>query len=152
TVAGDVAVRMTPRVQAVFCAAISQHTAPSEFRGWLDNHDQPIKQTTTFERVPLTASLKLYLRDPGRTIGRFAWIPSRYAPYVGAGGGALWYRFRQTGDFIDFNTTRVFTDTFDSTGWAPTAQAFVGTDITVMPKVAITGELRYQFAKSALGQ
>jgi hypothetical protein len=152
TVAADVAVRMTPRVDAVFGIGISHRTAPSEFRHWEDNNNQPIEQTTTFERVPLTASVKLYLAEPGRAVGRFAWIPSRYAPYVGAGGGVLWYRFQQTGDFIDFQTTRVFGDTFNSTGWAPAAQGFVGTDVSLTPRVAVTGELRYQWAKSALGR
>ncbi len=68
----------------------------------------------------------MYLADPGRSIGRFAWIPNRFAPYVGAGGGAMWYRFRQEGDFIDFDTLKVFPDTFDSDGWTPTVHGVRG--------------------------
>ena len=73
----------------------SQSTTPSEFRDYVDNNRQPIQQTTEFRRLPLTGSLKAYLSKTGRSIGHFAWIPSRYAPYVGGGGGAMWYRFRQ---------------------------------------------------------
>jgi hypothetical protein len=152
TLATDVGVRVSPRVQALFGIGISHSSTPSEFRDWVDNNNQPIQQTTTFVRVPLTASLKAYLAGPGRSIGRFAWIPARYAPYIGAGGGVMWYRFHQDGDFIDFTTKRVFTDSFNSSGWAPTAQGFVGTDVTLNPRLALTGELRYQWAKATLGQ
>jgi hypothetical protein len=101
-------------------------------------------------RVPVTASIKAYLSNSGRSVGHFAWIPSRYAPYVGAGGGAMWYRFRQEGDFIDFATSKVFTDAFMSQGWTPTAQAFVGTDVSLNPRFAVTAEGRYQWARSRL--
>jgi hypothetical protein len=152
TLATDVGVRISPRVEALFGLGVSYSSTPSEFRHWLDNNNQPIQQTTSFARVPLTASLKVYLAGPGRSIGRFAWIPARYAPFVGAGGGVMWHRFHQDGDFIDFTTTRVFTDSFDSSGWAPTAQGFVGTDVSLSPRFALTGELRYQWAKATLGQ
>ena len=75
---------------AVFNVGTSGSSTQSEFRCCLDNNDLPIQQTTTFHRVPLTAALKMYLGDPGRSIGRYAWIPNRVAPYVGAGGGAMW--------------------------------------------------------------
>jgi hypothetical protein len=152
TLATDVGVRISPRVEAVFGLGISHSSTPSEFRHWLDNNNQPIQQTTTFIRVPVTASLKVYLVGPGRAIGRFAWIPARYAPYAGAGAGVMWHRFHQDGDFIDFTTTRVFTDSFDSSGWSPTAQGFVGTDMSLNPRFALTGELRYQWATATLGQ
>ena len=83
----DVDKVLTPRLDLRFSVGISQTTTPSEFRDFVDNNRQPIEQTTVFMRVPLTASLKAYLTSPGRSIGHFAWIPSRYAPYVGAGGG-----------------------------------------------------------------
>ena len=37
--------------------------------------------------------------------------------------GALWYEFHQTGDFVDFLDSSVFSDTFQSNGWprAPTS-------------------------------
>ena len=150
TFATDVDYRMTPRLDLSLSVSLSKSTTPSEFRHWLDNNDRSIEQTTEFIRVPLTASLKTYLADPGRSVGHFAWIPSRYAPYVGAGGGVLWSRFEQNGDFIDFATTRVFSDDFKSQGWTPTLQAFVGTDVSLNPRFAVTTEARYQWARSRL--
>ena len=150
TFAADVDYRVTPRLDASFGVSVSRSTMPSEFRHWLDNNNRSIEQTTEFIRVPLTTSVKRYLAEPGRSVGHFAWIPSRYAPYVGAGGGVLWYRFEQSGDFIDFATTRVFPDDFRSQGWTPTLQAFVGTDVSLNPRLAVTTEARYQWARSRL--
>jgi hypothetical protein len=151
-VAFDVAFTVSPRVQGVFSLGTAQSTIPSEFRNWLDNNDRPIQQTTMFHRVPVTGSVKTYLSDPGRSVGHFAWIPARYAPYVGAGGGIMWYRFHQEGDFIDFDTLRVFPDQFDSDGWAPTVHAFGGVDVSLSPRFAVTAEGRYQWARAPLSR
>lgn len=155
----EVTHKVSPRMDLVFGVATSRSSTRSEYRptaeaprGYADNNNLPIEQTTSFQRVPLTASLKMYLGDPGRSIGRFAWIPKRYAPYVGAGGGAMWYRLRQEGDFIDFGTLRVFPDTFDSDGWAPTVQAFAGTDVSLSARFAVSIEGRYQWARATLSR
>lgn len=146
----DVAYKISPRFDAVFSLAASRSSTPSEFRDWLDNNNLPIRQTTDFQRVPLTAAVKSYFAAPGRSIGHFAWIPSRYAPYVGGGGGVMWYRFRQTGDFIDFNTLKVFPDVFDSDGWTPTAHVFGGVEVSLTPRLAVTTEGRFLWARAPL--
>jgi len=147
----DVDVAIVPRFDARFSFGFARSTTNSEFRDYVDNNRMPIEQRTEFTRLPLTGSLKAYLVAPGREVGHFAWIPSRYAPYVGAGGGALWYRFQQQGDFIDFAAgNKVFSDLFDSEGWTPTAQVFVGTDISLSPRFAATMEGRYQWARTPL--
>jgi hypothetical protein len=146
----DVTYRVAPRLQAVFGVSVAHVSIASEYRGFLDNNDQPIEQTTTFQRVPLTASLRYYLVDTGRPVGRFAWIPKRYAPYVGAGGGVMWYRLRLQGDFIDFNTLNVSPDLLQSDGWAPTVHAFAGTEISLSPRFAVSVEGRYQWARATL--
>ena len=152
TFAIDVDRVLTGRLSLNLSVASSRSTTPSEFRDFVDSNRKPIEQATHFVRVPLTASLKAYLADHGRAVGHFAWIPSRYAPYVGAGGGAMYYRFEQKGDFIDFSTSRVFYDQFSSGGWTPTLQAFVGADGSLNPRVALTTEGRYQWAQSPLGR
>jgi hypothetical protein len=150
TLVFDVSFKVSPRVAGVVSVGTSRSTMPSEFRHWLDNNGQPIQQTTGFQRVPLTLALKTYLSDTGRSIGHFAWIPKRFAPYVGGGGGVMWYRFHQDGDFIDFNTLKVFHDNFDSDGWAPTALALGGVDVSLSPRFAVTAEGRYQWARGTL--
>ena len=150
SVAGDVAIRLSSRADVVISVAHSSSEMRSEFRNFVDNDRLPIEQMTTFRRVPLTGSFKAYVVQPGRTIGHFAWVPARFSPYVGAGGGVMWYRFAQRGDFIDFNTFRVFPDAFDSNGWTPTVHGFGGVDISLHPRFAFTTEARYEWAKGNL--
>ena len=150
TIAGDVSVRLSNRADVMISVAHSQARNRSEFRHWLDNAGRPIEQTTTFRRVPLTGSIRAYLARPGRSIGHFAWVPARFSPYVGGGGGAMWYSFAQTGDFIDFATTRVFPDSFNSSGWTPTVHGIGGVDISLHPRFALTTEARYEWGKAEL--
>ncbi len=150
-IGGDLAIRATPRLDVVFGLAYAGSKAGSEYRHWLDNNNQPIVQTTTLERVPLTMSLKWYLAPQGEAIGRFAWVPRSWTPFVGAGGGAMWYRFQQYGDFIDFTDSAVVNDAFDSHAWTWTAHAFAGVDVAVGSRWIFTGQARYTWAASHLG-
>jgi hypothetical protein len=146
----DLDIALSSRVSVVAGGAVSRSKTPSEFRDWLDNRDLPITQTTSFDRLPVTAGVKVFLMKPGVSIGRLAWVPSRIAPFVGAGAGMMRYRFDQRGDFIDFDTTRVFFDEFKSDGWTPTVHALAGVDVTLSPRFAFTTEARYEWARSAL--
>ena len=142
--------RITPRLSWMVGTSIASSAAPSEFREWLDNRDLPITQTTSLFRLSFAASLKAYLKAPGQAVGRFAWIPARYAPYVGGGAGVMRYDFKQDGDFIDFATFKVFYDKYHSGGVRPMAQAFGGVDISLSPRVALTTEARYEWARAPL--
>jgi len=151
TIGADVSFIVAPRVAVGGGFSIARTKTPSEFRDWLDNQNLPIEQATTLRRMPLTGSVKVWLTSPGRAIGRRAWIPARFAPYVGAGAGALHYHFAQDGDFIDFDTTFVFHDLFESSGWTPTAHGFAGVDISLTPRFVFSAEGRYEWARSDLG-
>ena len=72
-------------------------------------------------------------------------------PYAGGGAGLLFYRFGQTGDFVDFVTLRVFTDTFRSEGWTPSAHVFAGTEVRLWRMVFLDLEGRYVWANGTLG-
>ncbi len=62
----------------------------------------------------------------------------------------MWYRFRQEGDFVDFQTLEIFSDELTSTGWAPMAQALAGLDFFLTPRLGLTGEARYSWARAEL--
>jgi opacity protein-like surface antigen len=151
TGAGDVTVHLKPRVDLVFSAAFSRSHQKSEFRDFVDNNDLPIEQTTTFERVPLTASVRLNLAAPGRSIGRLAWIPSRVVPYVGAGLGAMRYSFKQEGDFVNFVTNAVFPAVLDSEAWTLVAQGMAGVDYNLSTQLGLSLDARYVHARGELG-
>ena len=148
---GDVLVSIAPRVDLDIGLSYSGWKKPSEFRDFIGTDNLPIEQTTSLARVPLTAGARFYLTSPGRSIGKYAWIPNKFVPYVGAGGGMMWYRLRQSGDFIDFQTNDVFPDLFESSGWTGTAHALAGANYSLSPRLALTGEARYTWAKPSLG-
>jgi outer membrane protein W len=150
-IGGELDIRGSPRMEVVLGMSYAGSKAQSEYRHWLDNLNLPIRQTTTLERVPLTLSVKWYLRPPGEWAGHFAWVPRKLAPFVGVGGGAMWYRFQQYGDFIDFTDSAVVNDSFDSHDWSFTAHAFAGVDYAVGPRWLLTGQVRYTWARSHLG-
>lgn len=150
-VGGDVAVRMAPRMELLLSVAWAGSRAGSEYRNWTDNNNQPIRQTTSLERVPLTASLKWYLTGPGQAVGHFAWVPAGVAPFVGVGGGLMWYRFQQYGDFINYADSSIANDAFASERWTGTLHAFAGVDIALGPRYLLTGRAQYTWARSALG-
>ena len=150
----DLAIARAPesRLDLVLGVGYASSSTPSEFRDWVDQDDQSIVQTTTFRRLPVTFGVKAYVLPRGRAIGSLAWVPARVAPYVGAGLGATWYSFRQEGDFVDFDTDDIFTDTFETSGWGPTAQASAGLDVTLSPRLALTLDARYVHATAGTGQ
>jgi opacity protein-like surface antigen len=151
TFGGDFAVHLSERVDLVFSGDYSRAQHKSEFRKFVDNNDQPIEQTTTFERLPITANVRLNLGSAGRSIGHLAWIPNRVVPYVGAGLGGMRYRFKQEGDFVNFSTNGVFSAVLDTQAWTFVSQGFAGVDYNFSPKLGLTLDARYLHAKGELG-
>ena len=142
----------SPRLHVVLGSGYASSSAGSDYREFFDQDEKPILQTTSFKRVPLTVGMKAYPFATGHRIGSLAWVPARFAPYVGAGVGATWYRFRQEGSFVDFNDANaVFDDTFQTSGWGPTGYGGAGIDFSVSPHVAVTADARYLYAKASVG-
>ena len=146
----DLAIRLGSRTDMVASVGLAGMAKTSEFRHYVDSLNQPIQQTTRFTRVPVTIGVRQYLLAPGRSIGRFAWIPSRFAPYVGVGVGGMYYRFQQQGDFVDMQTLAVFPSTYESKGWAVTGYGRAGFDYSLNPLLALATEARYLAGNAAL--
>ena len=146
----DVGLAINPRLDAVFAVEFGRASVGSEYREFVDENDVPITQETRLTDVELSGSLKSYLTSRGREVGQYAWIPSAATPYVGGGGGFLWYKFAQSGDFVDFVDLSVFTSTFESSGWTLAAHVFGGADIKLSRKLFLTTEARYRWADAAL--
>lgn len=147
----DLALHVSPRVDLVLGGSFARSRAPSEFREWVDQDQAAIEQTTEFRRIPVTASARFYLTPRGRSVGRYAWVPARFAPYVGAGGGMTWYKFRQAGDFVDYETLDVFPDQLETNGRAATAHAMAGVDMTLTNHFGLTAEARYGVGRGPVG-
>jgi opacity protein-like surface antigen len=144
----DLAFSLTDRLDLVFDVSYSGMNKSSEYRSFVDNNQQPIQQTTGFQRTPVTVNARYYLTDRGRQVGHYAWIPRRVVPYVGAGVGAMYYEFDQKGDFIDNSTLAVNSDDLHSGGWAPMAQGLAGVEWSLTPGWAFKTEARYLIAST----
>ncbi len=150
--AGEVTVRAIDRLDAALNLGVEWSNTRSEFRDWVDDNDLPIEQNTRFTRVPVTVGVKAYLLERGRRISELAWIPNKWAPYLGAGAGIVWYRFEQIGDFVDFDTLEIFFDEFVSRGSSPVAYLAGGLDFSLGPRWLVNGEARYSWASAKMGR
>ena len=151
-VQGELTLRVTDQLDVALGVGYSQSRIRSEFRDFVEDNDLPIEQTTRFWRTPIEGGVKGYLRDRGRRISRFAWVPYSWTPYFAAGAGAMVYGFEQSGDFVDYQTLDIFTKNFRSEGTTPTAHVAAGLDLSVGPHVLATGEGRYQWARAEMSR
>jgi hypothetical protein len=152
--ATDYGIAFGQRADVVIGFDYSRAAVASEYRQFVDNNRLPIEQTTTLQEVNLTGSIRFALRPRGRAVGSLAWIPRAVVPYAGAGGGALWYEFKQAGDFVDEGVPPpqpVFTDLFRSKGWTPSAHVFGGVDVRLYHRWFLTFDGRYVWAAADLG-
>jgi len=148
----DVAINLSERLALEVGTGYSGRSVPSVYRDWVDNKDQEIAQTTALRRMPLTVGVRYYLSPTGRSISRLAWVPTRVATYVAGGAGGTWYSFRQSGDFVDYQTLDVFGTTLKSSSWAPTAYGAVGVDYSMSARTGLVAEARYDHAKARMSR
>ena len=146
----NIAIRLSGANDIVLDVGYSTVSRGSEFRHWVDQNDQPIEQTTSLRRIPITLGFRHYVTSRGRSVGQFAWIPARRSLYVGLGAGLMEYKFHQVGDFIDFTTLNVFHDEFTSQDWTAVAQANAGLDLALGDFVLLNTEARYSWAKAPM--
>lgn len=150
--AGALGWRVTERLDLALEVGYSRAETTSEFRDFVDPDGRPIEQTTRFTRVPVTVTVRAYLWERGRSVGRFAWVPRTWSPYVGAGGGWMGYDFSQEGEFVDFQTLEIFDGRFHSDGGTGTAHVLAGTEVSLAPRFAVTGEARYSWASAGMSR
>lgn len=142
---------LSSRLDLDFRATYSGSNTTSEFREFEGTDDLPIAQETQFIRVPLLAGVRYFITPRERTIGSLVWIPADYALYGGVGAGAMWYRFRQVGEFVDFaDNTTIFADDLVSQGWSPAAQVTGGVDVAVSPRIGVNVEANYLWGRTSL--
>lgn len=148
----DLGVPFTQKLELQLSLSSSSRQAESEYRDYVDNRDLPIDQATRLQRVPISLGLRYNFVPAGRSISRLAWVPSRLVPYAAVGAGAMYYRFRQNGDFVDFRSRSldVFTATLEAKGWAPLGYAAGGLTWSVLPAVALNTEVRYDHSSTPM--
>jgi len=149
-VGGSFGVRVTSRVEVSLDLSYANSNTPSEDRLYVDQDDLPIEQSTRLSRMPVTGTVKAFLWDRGRRISNLAWVPGKWSPFVGVGGGRVYYNFRQSGDFVDYETLEIFSDTFRSKGNAGIFHVLAGAEWSLNPHFYVTGEGRYSWAEAEM--
>jgi hypothetical protein len=149
-VSGDVGLFAARRLDLVFTVDYGSKTVGSEYRDFVDNNRLPINQTTRLRQTAFTGGVRYVLTGRGREVGSLAWVPARFVPYVGGGGGVIWYQMQQFGDFVDFQDLSVFPDLFESSGWTPTAYVNGGLDVHVYRPLYVTFDGKYQWGSAEL--
>ncbi len=153
---GELAVTVITRLDMVAGVGHASSTTPSESRTHVGTDGLPIAQTTTLRRTPVTASLKFYPMPRGRMIGSQAWIPARLTPFVGIGGGGLYYDLEQSGEFVDTarcdanDICEIFRSTLTSDGWTGTLHVMGGLDYWLTTRLGLSAEARYLWASAPL--
>lgn len=151
-IAGDLSFNVTPRFDAVITAEYTGRDVRSEYRDWVDNNRLPIEQNTRINQLSFTAGVRYALIPRGRQVSTLAYVPTRLVPYVGGGAGVLKYDLLQYGDFIDISDFSVFSDQLPSEGWAPTGYINGGVDWLLIKKLAVSADVKYQFAATELDE
>jgi hypothetical protein len=98
----------------------------------------PIFQTLELDIVPVGMSLRF-----GPTSRR-----ATFAPYVTVGADAVFWQYKEYGDFVDFESEdlEIFPDSFESSGVQPGFHGAVGFRVALSPDFLITAEGRYLWA------
>jgi opacity protein-like surface antigen len=151
----EIAVSVAPRLDIVFGVEGGRAFHQSEYRDKVEkvgNKFLPINQTTRLRQMNLSGGIKFALTPKGRSVSRFAWVPRGITPYVGAGAGIVQYNLEQIGDFVDFQDDHIFSDSFYSSAWSPSANVFGGVDIQVYRHLYMSFEGKYAHASGRLEQ
>lgn len=113
------------------------------YRDWVDADGLDIGHTTTLGLSDLTAA---YVLRSGRSSVR---------PYVGAGGGLLWWRFREEGYFIDFadaDNLPIFFADYRADGVTWELFALAGVDFRLSHRWSLFFEGRYRWSEDELNK
>jgi opacity protein-like surface antigen len=141
TFGGDMLWSINRNASVMFSLSTYEGQQLQSDRDFTDENGGSITHNSRLSITPLTVGFVLY------PAGRKAPV----VPYLGAGAGFYFWRYREAGDFVNTDTLEVFTDRYESSGVAPGAFAVAGLDVPVRPNWSVFLEGRYHWAKGNLG-
>jgi hypothetical protein len=139
-VGGEWLVGLGNFVEAGAGISYTGQSVPSVYRDFIDPDGTEIDQDLELRLVPIAFTIRLL------PFGQ----RSPLQPYVGAGLGIINWRYRESGEFIDFNAGReIFEDTFEESG-SSTGPIFVGGVRFAGQRITAGGEVRFHDAEGDL--
>jgi hypothetical protein len=118
----------------------SGQTVPSVYRDFVDPDGTEIDQDLHLRVVPIAFTFRLV------PLGQ----SSPFQPYVGGGLGIVNWKYRESGEFIDFGAGRIIVnETYEATGNS-TGPIVLGGVRFAGARLSVGGEVRYQYAHGDL--
>jgi hypothetical protein len=149
---GSVGVALPRRLDVVGDVEIGHHVVPSEDRAYVKDDRSSITQTTQFDQATLGVGVRYLPMGRGQTISRYAFLPRRVTPFVGAGASFVHYNFLQRGEFVDYVDRSIFNHVFKSAGWSVGPHVDGGADLQIWRMFFLSASVRYAWAHSALSR
>jgi opacity protein-like surface antigen len=120
-------------------------------RLYTDTFGNPIFHDTRLTETPMTLDFKLLPagRYARRGAGGAHYV-RRPVPYVGAGVGAIYWRYEEEGDFVATDLSIVY-DRLSASGLAFEEHVLAGIEFPVAPNWNITLEGRYSWSDTSVG-
>jgi hypothetical protein len=139
---GDYLWRTSRYGGVLFGGSLYEGRATQAYIDWVDADGYDISHTTTLELADLTAA---YVLRVGRGGVR---------PYVGAGGGLLWWKLREEGSFIDFGDPQypIIYASYRADGTTWELFALAGIDFRLAHRWSFFFEGRYRWAEDELNR
>jgi hypothetical protein len=139
TVGGEWLVGITDYFDAGLGLGFYQNSTPAVYTNLVNSDGSEIDQELKLRIVPFTATVRvlpLGHRSPVR-------------PYFGGGVAVQYWRYSETGEFVDTNDNSIFRDSFVGSGTEVGPVVLGGVSFPIGP-VGIGGELRYTWGKGTL--
>lgn len=116
----------------------------TQYRDFVNENGSDIRQRLRLNIVPLGMSVRFL------PAGRRSRSRMKLEPYVAIGGDVIFYKYEADGDFVDFvsDDLDIRSDAFLSEGAALGVHGAAGVRVPVSHDVSITGEVKYQYAKT----
>jgi hypothetical protein len=146
----DIGTAFHPHFAAIASFDYTRFTKDSEYRRYIDNNGDSIVQTTRLYQTSLVGTLRYYPIKMGETVGSYTWIPARVLPYIGAGGGVIYYGLTQCGDFVDERTYDIYYDKYTSRTPALIKHVAAGFDVSLSSRIVVNMEARYSWANAGM--
>ena len=138
TVGGEWLVALGDRAEAGLGLGIYSKSVPSVYTDLVNEDLSEIEQDLKLRIVPFTATFRFL------PLGRESGIQ----PYIGAGVGLYRWRYSESGEFVDFDST-IFRETYIGTGGAAGPVVLGGLRFP-LGSWDVGGEIRYQNAEGTL--
>jgi hypothetical protein len=140
SIGGEWLVGLGKFLEAGAGVSYTSQTVPSFYQDYVDPDGTEVDQDLHLRITPIAFTVRLLPFGQSTPI----------QPYVGGGLGIFNWKYRESGEFINFNAGRtIFVDTFEATGNSTGAIVLGGVRFAGR-RFAAGGEIRYQHASGDL--